>query len=237
MKHYIEKRDEKGFTLIELLIAIVVVGILAAVAIVGIAGFGLSGRTTTSFNLLAACATLPWLVLAVWRPPYDMPLYKNYDPFLWPPQRSPVVDFLEREVALFPGKPFRGRVANLAGSSFELQYSYAPFLSQHDYDAMLLFFAANEHAVRFFAAGTEDGSADGEDAREHGTIELDGAVLHESAKAITKADELKAVLGHAGPNDRADHGVQAGAVTASGQDPYSHGFSLQRFTRPVTLVP
>ena len=117
------------------------------VAIVGIAGFGLSGRTTTSFNLLAACATLPWLVLAVWRPPYDVPLYKNYDPFLWPPQRSPVVDFLEREVALFPGKPFRGRVANLAGSSFELQYSYAPFLSQHDYDAMLLFFAANEHRM------------------------------------------------------------------------------------------
>jgi hypothetical protein len=29
----------------------------------------------------------------------------------------------------------------------KLQYSYAPFLSQHDYDAMLLFFAANEHRM------------------------------------------------------------------------------------------
>jgi prepilin-type N-terminal cleavage/methylation domain-containing protein len=38
MSKYIEKRDEQGFTLIELLIAIVVVGVLTAVAIVGIAG-------------------------------------------------------------------------------------------------------------------------------------------------------------------------------------------------------
>jgi prepilin-type N-terminal cleavage/methylation domain-containing protein len=38
MSQYMEKREEKGFTLIELLIAIVVVGVLTAVAIVGIAG-------------------------------------------------------------------------------------------------------------------------------------------------------------------------------------------------------
>ena len=50
MKRYMEKRDEKGFTLIELLIAIVVVGILTAVAIVGIAG--LTNKGTKS-----ACAT------------------------------------------------------------------------------------------------------------------------------------------------------------------------------------
>jgi prepilin-type N-terminal cleavage/methylation domain-containing protein len=49
MEKYIEKRKEEGFTLIELLVAIVVVGILTAVAIVGIAG--LTNKGTKS-----ACA-------------------------------------------------------------------------------------------------------------------------------------------------------------------------------------
>lgn len=43
MKHYIQERREEGFTLIELLIAIVVVGILTAVVIVGIGGLQDSG--------------------------------------------------------------------------------------------------------------------------------------------------------------------------------------------------
>jgi type IV pilus assembly protein PilA len=44
MHEYMEDRKEQGFTLIELLIAIVVVGILTAVAIVGIAGLTNNGQ-------------------------------------------------------------------------------------------------------------------------------------------------------------------------------------------------
>ncbi len=44
MSEYIEERNEKGFTLIELLVAIVVVGILTAVAIVGINGLTNKGK-------------------------------------------------------------------------------------------------------------------------------------------------------------------------------------------------
>ena len=49
MNRYTEGRKEAGFTLIELLIAIVVVGILTAVAIVGIAGL-------TNRGAKSACA-------------------------------------------------------------------------------------------------------------------------------------------------------------------------------------
>jgi prepilin-type N-terminal cleavage/methylation domain-containing protein len=44
MRHNPHLRDERGFTLIELLIAIVVVGVLTAVAIVGIGGLTNSGE-------------------------------------------------------------------------------------------------------------------------------------------------------------------------------------------------
>ena len=49
MSEYMEDRKQQGFTLIELLIAIVVVGVLTAVAIVGIAGLTNNGKS-------AACA-------------------------------------------------------------------------------------------------------------------------------------------------------------------------------------
>jgi prepilin-type N-terminal cleavage/methylation domain-containing protein len=54
MQEQEQKKREQGFTLIELLIAIVVVGILTAVAIVGIAGLTNKGNTSACASTLDA---------------------------------------------------------------------------------------------------------------------------------------------------------------------------------------
>src|SRR3954451_10348642 len=54
METYVDDRREAGFTLIELLIAIVVVGILTAVAIVGIAGLTNSGKSASCQSTIDA---------------------------------------------------------------------------------------------------------------------------------------------------------------------------------------
>ena len=57
MNTYIKERREEGFTLIELLIAIVVVGILTAVVIVGIGGLTDTGsKSACAASLDAAKA-------------------------------------------------------------------------------------------------------------------------------------------------------------------------------------
>ena len=57
MNTYIKGRREEGFTLIELLIAIVVVGILTAVVIVGIGGLTDNGKTSACFASRDAART------------------------------------------------------------------------------------------------------------------------------------------------------------------------------------
>jgi hypothetical protein len=97
--------------------------------------------------ILALCA-LPWLVLIDYRPPpLERPLVRNLNPFIWPPSETPVTKFLADEIALRPGSSFRGRVASVAGSDFDPQWVSAPFIAQHSYDGMDLFFSGNDHRM------------------------------------------------------------------------------------------
>jgi hypothetical protein len=114
------------------------------------------GRLNARFGLLRlrpltgalVLSSLPWLVLIdYWPPPLERPLVRNLNPYIWPPAQTPVTNFLAQELGLQPGAPFRGRVASIAGSDFELQWVQAPFISQHNYDVMNLFFSGNDHRM------------------------------------------------------------------------------------------
>jgi hypothetical protein len=95
-----------------------------------------------------AVSAVPWLVLIDYvPPPLARPLVRNQNPFIWPPKETPVTKFLAGEVGLRPGSPFRGRVASIAGSDFEPAYISAPFINQHNYDAMGLFYSGNDHRM------------------------------------------------------------------------------------------
>jgi hypothetical protein len=104
-------------------------------------------RLHSRAGMVAICA-LPWLVLIdYWPPPLERPLVRSLNPFIWPPSETPVTKFLADEIALRPGSPFRGRVASVAGSDFEPQWVSAPFITQHNYDVMNLFFSGNDHRM------------------------------------------------------------------------------------------
>jgi hypothetical protein len=93
------------------------------------------------------CA-LPWLVLIDYAPPpLERHLVRNLNPFIWPPAETPISKFLAAELALRPGSTFRGRVANIAGSDADPQWTSAPFINQHNYDGISLFFSGNDHRM------------------------------------------------------------------------------------------
>ncbi len=103
------------------------------------------GRHLAVIAGTAAIFLIPWGTVAFWTPP-SQSQWRTYLAFPWPPQRTPIVDFLEHHIALHPGEPFRGRVVNVAGSRFvEAELPNAPMINQHYYDALTAYYVGNDH--------------------------------------------------------------------------------------------
>jgi hypothetical protein len=76
---------------------------------------------------------------------------------------------------------------------------------------------AHRHFVRLVAAGAEDGSAQGEDARQHFPLKQNRPVFHEAAKTVAETDHLH-IIGAGGtladgPNGRIQSGLSPPAVS------------------------
>ena len=93
----------------------------------------------------AAVALLPWLSLPALHHPFSNLRFHQQNPFPWPPHETSITRLLQAEIGLHEGGAFRGRVANIAGTGFEPQYSWAPVISQHDYDGAVAFNTGNDH--------------------------------------------------------------------------------------------
>jgi hypothetical protein len=96
---------------------------------------------------LMALAVLPWACLAWAQPPYCNEAVRNANPWSWPPHPTALTEFLHREIGLQAGAPFRGRLASLAGSTFDSSLLVSPFLSQHNYDQITLVDTGNDHRL------------------------------------------------------------------------------------------
>jgi hypothetical protein len=104
-------------------------------------------RLRANYVSLIVCAVLPWACLAWARSPYSNEAIRNENPWRWPPHSTALTQFLHREIGLQAGAPFRGRVASLAGRTFDSGLLVAPFLSQHNYDQITLVYTGNDHRL------------------------------------------------------------------------------------------
>jgi hypothetical protein len=98
---------------------------------------------------IVALSLIPWaMVLLSLHDPFADRTFRGQNPFVWPPHETAMTKFLQEEIGLHEGEPFRGRVASIAGTEFEPQYANIPLDSQHDYDAAVAFYTGNDH--RYF---------------------------------------------------------------------------------------
>jgi hypothetical protein len=94
---------------------------------------------------LPALILLPWGSAAALHHPYSILSFHQQNPFLWPPHETSITRLLRAETGLQEGSPFRGRVANIAGTGLEPQYAWVPLVSQHNYDGAVSFYTGNDH--------------------------------------------------------------------------------------------
>jgi hypothetical protein len=104
------------------------------------------GRQTAAIVVLSL---VPWaVVLPSWYDPFADGDFRAKNPFVWPPHETAITKFLQAQIGLREGEPFRGRVASIAGTEFEPQYANIPLISQHNYDAAVALYTGNDH--RYF---------------------------------------------------------------------------------------
>ncbi len=89
----------------------------------------------------ASCAIIPWVTLVIAIERAGGPSFLKHGPWPWPMKETPLVALLKREIGLYEGRPFRGRVVNLAGD----HGAYPPFLNQHMFDHGLIHSTGNDH--------------------------------------------------------------------------------------------
>ena len=92
-----------------------------------------------------ALSIAPWGVLLSLHSPLQEQLFRQQNPFAWPPGETAITRYLQEEIGLREGALFRGRVANIAGTEFEPQYAGIPFISQHNYDGAISYHTGNDH--------------------------------------------------------------------------------------------
>lgn len=96
-------------------------------------------------GISTAMAIPPWISLAVSASIVGTPAFSKHGPWPWPPIETPLVALLKREIGLYDGAPFRGRVVNLAGTQGIYPLSHPPFNNQHAYDHGFIFHVGNDH--------------------------------------------------------------------------------------------
>jgi hypothetical protein len=94
---------------------------------------------------MLALLLLPWGVVFALHRPYANVTFHQQNPFPWPPRETSMTRLLRSEIGLNEGQPFRGRVANIAGTEFESHYAWVPLVSQHNYDGAIAYNTGNDH--------------------------------------------------------------------------------------------